>query len=163
MRRSLVIYDFAPDHSEFPNIWGKFSFLFYQCTSAPPASCCREDEQKTTFVAMLICWSDPCLTSGPCASLTQIRLWEQKNRRGNIVNIEYQCFSVSSSELGPLHPLPNKRECPPPPTTQVGGRHTRLRGGGGPNSDEGTEVYYNPFTGRIWRANVKRLKLEILQ
>ncbi len=31
MRRSLVIYDFAPDPSEFPNIWGKFYFLFYQC------------------------------------------------------------------------------------------------------------------------------------
>jgi hypothetical protein len=32
MRRSLVIYDFAPDPSECHNIWGKFSFLFYQCT-----------------------------------------------------------------------------------------------------------------------------------
>ncbi len=32
MRRSLVIYDFAPDPSEFPNMWGKFYFLFYQCT-----------------------------------------------------------------------------------------------------------------------------------
>ncbi len=33
-RRSLVIiliYDFAPDPSEFPKIWWKFSFLFYQC------------------------------------------------------------------------------------------------------------------------------------
>ncbi len=29
--RALVIYDFAPDPSEFPNIGGKFSFLFYQC------------------------------------------------------------------------------------------------------------------------------------
>ncbi len=28
MRMSLVIYDFAPDPSEFPNIWGN---LFYQC------------------------------------------------------------------------------------------------------------------------------------
>jgi hypothetical protein len=32
MRRSLVIYDFAPEPSEFPNIWGKFYFLFYQFT-----------------------------------------------------------------------------------------------------------------------------------
>ncbi len=32
MRRSLVIYDFALDPSEFLNIWGKCSFLFYQCT-----------------------------------------------------------------------------------------------------------------------------------
>ncbi len=31
VRRPLVIYDFAPDPSEFPNICGKFSFLFYQC------------------------------------------------------------------------------------------------------------------------------------
>jgi hypothetical protein len=31
MRRPLVIYDFAPDPSSFPYIWGKFSFLFYQC------------------------------------------------------------------------------------------------------------------------------------
>ncbi len=28
MRTSLVIYDFAPDPSEFPNIGGKFSLLF---------------------------------------------------------------------------------------------------------------------------------------
>jgi hypothetical protein len=32
MRRPLVIYDFAPDPSEFPYIWGKFYFLFYQCS-----------------------------------------------------------------------------------------------------------------------------------
>jgi hypothetical protein len=32
MRRPLVIYDFAPDPSEFPYIWGKFYFLF-QCIS----------------------------------------------------------------------------------------------------------------------------------
>ncbi len=32
LRRSLVIYDFAPDPSEFPYIWGKFYFLFYQCS-----------------------------------------------------------------------------------------------------------------------------------
>ncbi len=31
MRRSLVRNAFAPDPSEFPNIWGKFSLLFYQC------------------------------------------------------------------------------------------------------------------------------------
>ncbi len=31
MRRLLVIYDLAPDPYEFPNIWGKFSFLFDQC------------------------------------------------------------------------------------------------------------------------------------
>ncbi len=28
MRRSLVIYDFAPVSSKFPNIWGNFYFLF---------------------------------------------------------------------------------------------------------------------------------------
>ncbi len=32
MRRPLVICDFAPDPSEFPYIWGKFYFLFYQCS-----------------------------------------------------------------------------------------------------------------------------------
>jgi hypothetical protein len=32
MRRSLVIYDFAPDPSKFPNVWGKFYFLFHQCS-----------------------------------------------------------------------------------------------------------------------------------
>jgi hypothetical protein len=31
MRRSLVIYDFTPDLSEFPNTRGKLNFLFYQC------------------------------------------------------------------------------------------------------------------------------------
>jgi hypothetical protein len=31
-RRQLVIYDFAPDPSEFPHIGVKFYFLFYQCT-----------------------------------------------------------------------------------------------------------------------------------
>jgi hypothetical protein len=33
MRRPLVIYDFAPDPSEFPYILGKFYFIFYQCTT----------------------------------------------------------------------------------------------------------------------------------
>ncbi len=34
MRRLLVLHDFTPDPSEFPNIWEKFSlfFLSYQCT-----------------------------------------------------------------------------------------------------------------------------------
>ncbi len=31
MRRALVIYDFALDPPEFPYIWGKFYFIFYQC------------------------------------------------------------------------------------------------------------------------------------
>jgi hypothetical protein len=31
-RRPLVIYDFAIDPFWFPFIWGKFDFLFYQCT-----------------------------------------------------------------------------------------------------------------------------------
>jgi hypothetical protein len=31
MRSSLVIYDLAPDPSEFPSIRGKFYFLCYQC------------------------------------------------------------------------------------------------------------------------------------
>ncbi len=31
VRRSLVIYDFAPDPYEFPYMWGKLNFLFYQC------------------------------------------------------------------------------------------------------------------------------------
>ncbi len=36
MRKSLVIYDFAPDPSEFPNIWGKwFSFLSVQVLFKP--------------------------------------------------------------------------------------------------------------------------------
>ncbi len=30
-KEPLVIYDFAPDPSYFVYIWGKFSFLFYQC------------------------------------------------------------------------------------------------------------------------------------
>ncbi len=33
MRRPLVIYDFAPDPSEFPYTYGKFYFLFYQLSS----------------------------------------------------------------------------------------------------------------------------------
>jgi hypothetical protein len=31
MGKPLVIYDFAPDPSEFPNKLGKFDFLLYQC------------------------------------------------------------------------------------------------------------------------------------
>jgi hypothetical protein len=30
--RPLIIYDLQLLHSEFPFIWGKFDFLFYQCT-----------------------------------------------------------------------------------------------------------------------------------
>ncbi len=33
MRMPLVIYDFAPDPSEFPYVWGHFYFLFYQWAS----------------------------------------------------------------------------------------------------------------------------------
>ena len=28
-------YGFAPDPSKFPNMCGKFYFIFYQCTSIP--------------------------------------------------------------------------------------------------------------------------------
>ncbi len=31
-RKPFLIYDFAPDPFEFLYIWGKFYFLFYQCT-----------------------------------------------------------------------------------------------------------------------------------
>ncbi len=30
--KPFLIYDFATAPSEFPNTWGKFSFLFYQCS-----------------------------------------------------------------------------------------------------------------------------------
>ncbi len=33
MRRPLVIFDFATDPFQFPYIWGKFYFLFYQCNA----------------------------------------------------------------------------------------------------------------------------------
>jgi hypothetical protein len=33
MRRTLVIYDFTPDPSEFPNIWGNFLFFFISAHS----------------------------------------------------------------------------------------------------------------------------------
>ncbi len=33
IRRPLVIYDFAPDRAEFPNIWGKLDFLFISVLS----------------------------------------------------------------------------------------------------------------------------------
>jgi hypothetical protein len=36
MRRPLVIYDFAPDPSEFPYICGKFSFLFIDALERKP-------------------------------------------------------------------------------------------------------------------------------
>ncbi len=39
MRRPLVIYDFAPDSSEFPYISGNFSFLFYQCKGTYKGLC----------------------------------------------------------------------------------------------------------------------------
>ncbi len=32
MRRPLVIYDFTPNPSEFPYLWRKILFSFYQCT-----------------------------------------------------------------------------------------------------------------------------------
>ncbi len=34
IRKPFLIYDFTPDPipSEFPHIWGKFYFIFYQCT-----------------------------------------------------------------------------------------------------------------------------------
>ncbi len=44
MRRPLVIYDFAPDPSEFPYIWEKFYFLFYQ----------GEEGQNANFLLLYI-------------------------------------------------------------------------------------------------------------
>jgi hypothetical protein len=67
----------------------------------------REDEKKMTFATVLICWSDPCLTSGLYASLAQIRLWQQENRRGNIVNIDYQSFCPFVG-IGSSQPLSSK-------------------------------------------------------
>ncbi len=65
-------------------------------------------------------------------------------------SIQSARFSVQSSELGP--PLTHKRVLPPPPLG-LRGRDTLPcgEGGGGPNSDEGTDtlvlyVYYNPST-----------------
>ncbi len=48
MRRPLVIHDFALLHSEFPYIWGKFDFLFYQCRN------CRQEPQtlEVTFLCI---------------------------------------------------------------------------------------------------------------
>ncbi len=48
MRRLLVISDFAPAPSEFPNIWGKFSFLFYECGLRPE----RQYLRRTTLHPM---------------------------------------------------------------------------------------------------------------
>jgi|LakMenEpi03Aug12_release.lakeMendotaPanAssembly.Ray.scaffolds.fasta_scaffold216850_1 hypothetical protein len=31
IRKPFLIYDFATSPSDFPYLWGKFSFLFYQC------------------------------------------------------------------------------------------------------------------------------------
>ncbi len=45
VRRPLVIYDFAPDPSEYPYIGGKFYFLFYQCVSEKYMHC-----EKSLFV-----------------------------------------------------------------------------------------------------------------
>jgi hypothetical protein len=54
MRRPLVIYDFAPDPSEFPYIWEKFYFLFlsgwggskceFFAAVHPEAECCSTQE-----------------------------------------------------------------------------------------------------------------------
>jgi hypothetical protein len=63
MRRSLVIYDFAPDHSDFLNTRGKFYFIFYQCrepTHGKPRDtgnvCVREKENiKPNYHPLALC------------------------------------------------------------------------------------------------------------
>ncbi len=46
MRIPLVIYDLQPIPSEFPYVWGKFGFLFYQCTDSKLL-----DLQKNTSIS----------------------------------------------------------------------------------------------------------------
>ncbi len=68
--------------------------------------------------------------------------------RGIIVYKENQSFYLSS-ELVPPTPWPQVSVAPPP-RTQVGGSHFRLRGGGGGGnfSDEGTEILVGEGEGR---------------
>jgi hypothetical protein len=54
MRRLLLIYDFAPDPSEFPNIWGKFYFLFYQCGLSADQSSGPGGDMLQTLDCLLI-------------------------------------------------------------------------------------------------------------
>ncbi len=63
IRRSLVIYDFAPDPSEFPKLWRKFSFLFYQCgplaqlwhrPNIPPTPASFHQLKRTQIQVMII-------------------------------------------------------------------------------------------------------------
>ncbi len=49
MRRSLVIYDFAPDPSKFPNIRVKLKFRFYQCNSSSHDLEYKTKEDRTGF------------------------------------------------------------------------------------------------------------------
>ncbi len=66
------------------------------------------------------------------------------------LSIQSAKLYIQSSELGPVPPYP--QESVTPPLWVQGGRHTRLRGrGGGPNSDDGTDILvlyvnYNPST-----------------
>jgi hypothetical protein len=49
--RSLVIYDFAPDPSEFPNIWGKsFAFLSVWHRVVVPACQARQPYARVNYI-----------------------------------------------------------------------------------------------------------------
>ncbi len=94
MIRSLVIYDFAPesDPSEFPNIWGKFYFLFYQCRHG--------DFNDKDF-----CFSEVISTDNTVSLVTYQYIWIENvffyNVRDNLV-CEISCSRKFLCENHPI-------------------------------------------------------------
>ncbi len=60
MRKSLVVYDFAPDLSKSPNIWGKFLFSFlsvWLCNRSQLNFLIYEENFVSFFISAFMCSS----------------------------------------------------------------------------------------------------------
>jgi hypothetical protein len=71
-RRPLVIYYFAMLHSEFLFIWGKFNFLFYQCTIYVGELMCGVVAFKLVYTVFSFC---RLLTVGCWDSVMAVGCW----------------------------------------------------------------------------------------
>ncbi len=78
--RSLVIHDFAPDPFEFPNIWGKLYFLFYQCTkkiSIYLFPIFKINKMDNLYISLQCSLFNFCINHGLCIRKNLKTLWKK--------------------------------------------------------------------------------------
>ncbi len=84
IRKPFIIYDLHLLHSEFPYIWGKFYFLFYQCIGCSFTYILN----KCTFILVYLTWHS-----------FHINLFHQHTHKNE--KIIYKCYVSTCTYLSP--------------------------------------------------------------